>query len=153
MVENVSVNEIARSSTIEKVNRRAPVYLSLAAASLPLLFLAGLSVLSCQERHSIESEFGGLIVLSSILMYSIAKRGTGTLTSHALVPTRREVVKNDSTVRTPTAFAAGSFRTGKLLQSEHRRTHFRVNLALKTAPRTCFLIQKNGWCSTENFSS
>ena len=39
-------------------------------ASLVPIFLAGMSMLSCQQRYYMESQWGGLVVLSSILIYS-----------------------------------------------------------------------------------
>jgi len=58
---------------IEPTKPRNSIYLVSIAASILPIFLACLSTLSCQQRHYIESKWGGVVVLSSILIYSFEK--------------------------------------------------------------------------------
>ncbi len=66
-------NAEAASYAIDLVKTSGSVYLTPIAASLVPVFLASLSMLSCQQRHYIESKWGGLVVLSSILIYSFGR--------------------------------------------------------------------------------
>jgi hypothetical protein len=86
VVQNVEVE----SRAIELDESRRPVYLTLIAASLVPLFLAGLSMFSCQQRHYIESRWGGLVVLSSILIYSF--RSPRALTVHTAATDRERPI-------------------------------------------------------------
>lgn len=104
MVQNAE----AESRAIELGKSRRPVYLTLTAASLVPIFLVGLSMFSCQQRHYIESKWGGLVVLSSILIYSFGKCNTRPLTVRSAA-TDRERQSLRPTIIFP---AVGSARRG-----------------------------------------
>jgi hypothetical protein len=88
VVQNVE----AESRAIELDESRRPAYLTLMAASLVPIFLAGLSTFSCQQRHYIESKWGGLVVLSSIVIYSFGKRSARTLTVRSAATDRERTI-------------------------------------------------------------
>jgi hypothetical protein len=85
-------NAEAESHTSDLVKSRRPVYLTLIATSLMPIFLAGLSTISCQQRHYIEYKWGGLVVLSSIFIYSIGKRGARKLPVSPVATDREEAI-------------------------------------------------------------
>jgi hypothetical protein len=63
----------AASNESERIKLRSSVYLVALAASIVPIFLACVSSLSCQQRYYAESHWGGVVVLSSILIYSFGK--------------------------------------------------------------------------------
>jgi hypothetical protein len=87
----VSAKAQAESRAIDPIKSRRPIYLPLIAVSLVPTFLAGLSAFSCQQRYYIESKWGGLVVLSSILIYSFGRRSARTLTVHSAAADRERV--------------------------------------------------------------
>jgi hypothetical protein len=102
----VGANAEVGSRAIDPIKSRRPVYLPLIAANLAPIFLAGLSMLSCQQRHYIESTWGGLVVFSSILIYSLAKVSARTLTVRSAATTRERAITTtrsnfDSLLRRP----------------------------------------------------
>jgi hypothetical protein len=62
------------SNVVEHTTPRSSVYLVSLAASIVPIFLACLSSLSCQQRYYVDSHWGGVVVFSSILIYSFGKR-------------------------------------------------------------------------------
>jgi len=68
------VSEALELNANKRAGRISSIWLTLIAASIVPIFLACVSTLSCQQRHYIESTWGGIAVFASILIYSLGKR-------------------------------------------------------------------------------
>jgi len=68
------VSEALEVNANKRAGRISSIWLTLIAASIVPIFLACVSTLSCQQRHYIESMWGGIAVFASILIYSLGKR-------------------------------------------------------------------------------
>lgn len=68
------VSEALELNASRPAGRISSIWLTLIAASVVPIFLACVLALSCQQRHYIESTWGGIAVFASILIYSLGKR-------------------------------------------------------------------------------
>jgi hypothetical protein len=61
------------AETVRQSGSRISLALLLVAVSMPPIFIALIATMECQQRHYVASNWGGIVVLSSIFIYSFGK--------------------------------------------------------------------------------
>ena len=72
-VQTLESTNTRTAETVRQSGSRISLALLLVAVSMPPIFIALIATMGCQQRHDVASNFGGIVVLSSIFIYSFGK--------------------------------------------------------------------------------